>query len=108
MIDLTLSLYLSDFLSSFYASMQIEPPAFPRIFSEAFDSKEDESMCSEVPVGNATNTSSGSGFFLLSRSRLSYIPRYIFTKRARRIDLPSRLLAIRHYVGQMFDEVRFV
>lgn len=64
MIDLTLSLYLSDFLSSFYASMQIEPPAFPRIFSEAFDSKEDESMCSEVPVGNATNTSSG--FWILS------------------------------------------
>lgn len=31
-----------------------------------------------------------------------------FYERGRWIDLLSRLLAIRHYVGQMFDEVRFV
>lgn len=46
-------------------------------------------------------------FFLLSRSGLSYILHDIFL-RSGRLDLPSRLLAIRHYVGQMFDEVRFV
>lgn len=49
-------------------------------------------------------------FFLLSRSGLSYILHDIFlrSERGGRLDLPSRLLAIRHYVGQMFDEVRFV
>lgn len=58
-------------------------------------------MCSEAPVGNGTNVS---GFFLLSR--LSYIFDDIFLRRE---DSTWRrhLLAIRHYVGQMFDERTF-